>query len=63
MRVLRLSLLCKEIHPLLRFSNDGVFRTLRSAPQGVALRTYSLFEKSETKNFSAGLVRTLCADC
>ena len=50
-RVLPLPLLCKGIHPLLRFTNDGVFRTLRSAPQGVALRTYKLLKKLD-QNFS-----------
>ena len=49
-RVLPLSLLRKEIHPLLRFTNDGVFRTLRSAPQGVALRTHHLLKKVD-ENF------------
>ena len=50
-RVLPLSLLCKEIHPLLRFPNDnyGAARPKPSPP----------FEKGGRKLSSVGAVRTL----
>jgi hypothetical protein len=32
----------------------GEFRALRSAPQGVALRTYALFGKRASKTFRLG---------
>ena len=57
-RVLPLSLQSKEIHPLLRFTNDREISLSAESDLGRRPKYPQAFEKSLTKTFIRGFVRT-----